>query len=468
MKALMQAISLALSAITIVFALATTAQAQDAGAVCWKPSYGRGAGTLTNDCAVGEREAGLCYNTACPAGWTGVGPACHQNCPAGYGSATAADISCRKPAPASRVPYPNTAPGIAQCNKESGGLGCEVVANMQYIKPIAGWVCAGPACRPACPADMNDQGLFCGKQAARGRGVGVVPKCADASSAQAGLCYKSCNPGFGGAGPVCWGQCPATHQVDCGAMCGTHSSQCAAAVANQVISVLDVVATTVETVVTFGGSTAVRAGISTAKTAAQESITAAAESITVAAKATVKAVTKDQVRTLLIKQFKEAGVALTESQLTNLVAVSTGDKFDFTTLDPTGIAAVVQAFNKPICAVRPEANIPVVANPAFAGQIFRTEPEQNSWYLISTAGTKHKLHDNRFPLAELARVCNIIGKGDILPIGLRVMPGPGWAGLQPAEGAVKLPRGKDINLEECQAMRTSLQAVGKWKFLPTP
>lgn len=45
-----------------------------------KRSYGRGAGTVPNNCGSGkELDAGLCYTT-CAAGWKGVGPVCHEKC----------------------------------------------------------------------------------------------------------------------------------------------------------------------------------------------------------------------------------------------------------------------------------------------------------------------------------------------------------------------------------------------------
>jgi hypothetical protein len=49
--------------------------------VCWKNSYGRGAGESMS-CTSGQKyDSGLCY-PACPSGWTGIGPLCWEDCPA--------------------------------------------------------------------------------------------------------------------------------------------------------------------------------------------------------------------------------------------------------------------------------------------------------------------------------------------------------------------------------------------------
>ena len=139
-------------------------------------------------------------------------------------------------------------------------------------------------------------------------------------------------------------------------MCGTHSSQCAAAVANQVGSVLDFAATTIETIVTFGATAGIKVAVNAAEKAAQEAAEAA---ITATAKATAKAASKALLKEALVEYGKGAVEGLTEVQILNLTAMVAGDKFGFTTLDPTGISAIVAAFNKPICELPPGSNQPV-------------------------------------------------------------------------------------------------------------
>lgn len=90
-----------------------------------------------------------------------------------------------------------------------------------------------------------------------------------------------------------------------------------------------------EMVASFGQSAV---AVSAVKTVAKTALTAAA-------KAEIKAVIKQQIR--------EHTLNLLEAELEALAgglasSVETGS-FDWTSLDPTGIAAVVNAFDQPIC-----------------------------------------------------------------------------------------------------------------------
>lgn len=249
-------------------------------------------------------------------------------------------------------------------------------------------------------------------------------------------------------------------------MCGKSSVDCGLAITNQTVSVLDFALTVVETVVTAGGSLA-----------AQAAVEAAEAAITTSAKAAAKGVSKAAVRALLVQQAKEAGQSIGEAQILNLTAMAVGEKFDFTSLDPTGIAAIVEAYNKPICNVLPATNIPISPNLRLIGQAFAGEAGDEGIYLVSLAGTKHKLQDARYTVSEAASLCGMIGPGDITKIKgpgdvvrtfYTIKSRAGWAGLQAATGAAGLPRGQNFNVPECQAMAAALKAYGKWKFIPTP
>ena len=475
---LVELLKIAATAIFFAASLAMTAHAQTEPDVCWKPTYARGAGTIPGECGPGEqREAGLCYKI-CPAGFVGVAGQCHQACPQGFKSTGLLDATCTKPDRFNRTAFQPTAAGTAQCNTESQGRGCEQIGGAWFVKPPPQFVCQGPLCQQTCPAGMTEtaNGAACRKQPAVARGLGNIPKCGSDSVAQGGLCYKNCNSGFGGAGPVCWGQCPATHPVDCGGMCGTSAKDCGGAIANQVISVLDFAATSIEAVVTLGGSTAVRTAINAAEKAAQDGAEAA---ITAAAKATrnlAKNVTQEQLKKELLKQIGEIGVSLTPDQVSNLTAMTAGEKFDFTSLDPTGIGAIVAAFNKPVCEMPPGSNLPVKANPKLAGQVVKSAPgEPQGVYLVSAAGTKHRIYDQMLtnrgePYTTVLQTCGLLGPGDIFSDGAyRIWPAReiGGAGLQDATVAAGVPRGKPLDNGECQAVATQLKAVGKWKFTPT-
>ena len=54
----------------------------------------------------------------------------------------------------------------------------------------------------------------CWKQA-YGRGLGeVISTCRDGLDRNLGLCYEGCAPGFYGVGPVCWQYCPSEFRDD--------------------------------------------------------------------------------------------------------------------------------------------------------------------------------------------------------------------------------------------------------------
>ena len=61
--------------------------------------------------------------------------------------------------------------------------------------------------------------------------------CFGDEESDAGLCYKRCNAGYDGVGPVCWQQCD-NSMVKCGAACAKTDAECAMAVAGQVVAPL--------------------------------------------------------------------------------------------------------------------------------------------------------------------------------------------------------------------------------------
>lgn len=76
----------------------------------------------------------------------------------------------------------------------------------------------------SCPPGFTDDGATCRlhKVVAKpsyGRGVGVVPTgCDSKQEYDAGLCYAKCRNGYNGVGPVCWQRCPNRFRDD-GAFC---------------------------------------------------------------------------------------------------------------------------------------------------------------------------------------------------------------------------------------------------------
>src|SRR5690606_23374997 len=202
--------------------------------------------------------------------------------------------------------------GPANCAAEAQGRGCEQFGALLYPRPRPGYECGagGLICSVRCPAGWHDTGLTCVKPT-QARPVAGIPQCGSALQYQAGLCYRQCSPGYDGVGVVCWGRCDKDHPVDCGALCGRTEADCAQAIIEQIVSVLEVIANVASTVLTAGTSTCATAGANAAKQAAQASGKAAIGS---AAKQMAKNVTKDTIRATIIKQMKSIGKDIAKNQ----------------------------------------------------------------------------------------------------------------------------------------------------------
>lgn len=314
--------------------------------ICWKSTTTRGVGTIPTECTGKDKDAGLCY-PKCPSGMYGLGPVCWQNCPAGW---TNTGAHCTKPASYGRGGgYPwqfgdplNDDGMIARCEKDHGKGRCEKDGLIFYPKCKAGFHKVGCCvCSPDCPAGMVDIGVSCQKKS-QGRGVGQSMSCAANLSYDAGLCYPKCPNASDGVGPVCWAKCSSDYPVNCGAACAKDQRMCAVAVVEMVASTGMVVLNVASLILTAGaGSAAVKAGMIaksagtaiTKKMAAQAAVTAA--------------------KTYLQKKAVVVGIALTQDALNvgsrALAQAKEDGEFDYSVLDPTGVAEVVKAFNKPIC-----------------------------------------------------------------------------------------------------------------------
>jgi hypothetical protein len=346
---------------------------------CWRDSYGRGVGTIPNACPNGQNDAGLCYPN-CNAGYTGVGPVCWQNCPSGYSDF---GVGCSKPAPYGRGGgYPwhitdgfSNSGMINRCQADNGGANtCEMNGAIAYPKCRPGFHQVGCCiCSPDCPNGLIDSGATCTKNS-YGRGVGTIPTCSSNLQYDAGLCYQPAKKGYTGVGPVAWGNCPASSPVNCGAGCAASDAECAEAIQGQVMSVLEMVQTVVETVATAGVGTAVKAGVKTT------------------VKNFAAKLTKDQVRKKIKDELKEQAKSMAESQIESLVGAATGEEFDPTSLDPSGIGAIVQAYNHKVCQAPADNSTPpppVAASspdPVLAGKLYRLTNKKSGKILTIRGG----------------------------------------------------------------------------------
>ncbi|MET0340682.1 MAG: hypothetical protein ABW252_06755 [Polyangiales bacterium] len=344
--------------VTLFALVAVRADAQDS--VCWKPSSGRGAGTVPDTCPAGKEKLGLLCYTMCPAGTKRVGVDCHSVCPAGLRDD---GLFCRAAEYGRGAGYPwqGGDPGIvweeswwsgmfARCERDHGRGNCEKNGSIVYPKCAPGYDAAGCCiCRPRQPncAALGLAGavdLSCAKVVKVGEPSAGT--CGGGREFQAGLCYAGCASGSYGVGPVCWGRCPASRPTDCGAMCGTNAGACAAAITEQVVGTLEVIANVALTVATAGASTGAQVGANVAKSAAQAS---GKTIIKNASAQTVKGLTKAQIKQEIKDIALEAGQAIAEGQLEQLANAAAGLEFDFTSLDPTGISGMIKSFVLPMC-----------------------------------------------------------------------------------------------------------------------
>jgi len=177
-------------------------QYHDDGATCRldniiaKDSYGRGVGTVPIGCESGERDAGLCYEP-CRDGFDGVGPVCWKRCPPGMHDDGA---FCRR--------------DVQIISSNNGSCPWYDVCGVTFARGCS-----------TCPAGFQNDGCTCRVDAwifakdTYGRGAGELPTaCRPGQEYDAGLCYPLCRPTYHGAGPVCWGNCPAGY-ADHGGTC---------------------------------------------------------------------------------------------------------------------------------------------------------------------------------------------------------------------------------------------------------
>ena len=280
---------------------------QHGDGVCWKKTYGRGVGTIPTECPGEDKNGALCY-PACAPGYYGVGPVCWQSCPAGW-----------------------TDTG-AFCHHDGQIIGADNSSCPWYDKCGLTFAQGCSSCPPGyandgCTCRIDPQDVA---KNSYGRGAGNLMSCSAGLEEDAGLCYTPCAAGSNGVGPVCWDQCPADYPVACGAACASSQAACAAAVANMISAPLNAVANISEMILSFGSSAAVETGVAVAEDGAKAAATAAI-------KAQLKQFAKDQADSVL------------ESTAETVATGAVTGNFDWASLDPTGVAEVVMAFNQPLC-----------------------------------------------------------------------------------------------------------------------
>jgi hypothetical protein len=363
---------------------------------CWRNTHGRGAGTplstKSSDCPAGtvKDPTGLLCYPPCQQGYSMVGPVCYHDCPQGW---SGTGVSCFKPAGYDRSgnTYPwQGSDGISdsgmfsRCNA-ANSQGCEKLGAIVYPKCKSGYHARGSdafACDPdnnTCPSGMTDSGAMCTKDS-YGNTAGQVLGCASGLEKSGLLCYSSCGANSDGVGPECWDHCPSSF-VQCGAGCAKDTTACAAAIQDQVMSVLVAAATIASEVLTAG---AAAGGIEAGKTAKMAGTDAADMVGKLKLGDAVKAfpqngLNKAKVSDVVVAAFKPTKLTITTkvvgaasdaaTMIDTMVGISndptlTPDQKNWqiaqavlqttSLVDPTGIAGVVAAYTKPLCSVLTE------------------------------------------------------------------------------------------------------------------
>ena len=293
---------------------------------CWKSTYGRGVGTPISACDPGQDQNGaLCY-PQCAAGYYGVGPVCWQSCPAGW-----------------------TDTG-AFCHRDGSIIGADTSSCPWY--DTCGLTLARGC--SSCPPGYADDGCTCRidpadfAKGSYGRGAGVPLHCTSSQEEQAGLCYTPCSSGYDGVGPVCWGECSGDYSYACGSLaCASDANACTSFISSAVDSTTNFAINVAALVATWGEAAGPLSEIhtitNTLTTDAVEALTKQIANQLIAASQGTSAVGSGGT---VGQQLTQAAANSTAGAI--VTAIQTGT-INWTLIDPTGIAAVIAAFNQPTC-----------------------------------------------------------------------------------------------------------------------
>lgn len=352
------------SKISLIGLLLTTvylSNTANAGSTCWKNTETRGVGLIPGNCDEGQMKSGLLCYEKCQSkngvNMSVVAGVCAEKCPDGWRDDGA---FCNKPA----VGYTRGALwfSMENCNmwtKKPENIinfpnGCEKSWGAIYPKCKPGYVAdTASHCSLECPTTngkkWNDIGISCAKPDYLKNSYivkPITPKCAPGMVYDAGLCYKPCSKSeFTGVGPVCWEKCPADLPTDCGAMCGKTWKDCASAVGQQVIAVGNAIAKITALITTAGTSAAAEAS----------AIAALKQTIAEISKAIAKSFGKQLISQVAMNDLIPALKQYMPEEWAKKIADMIGDPegYDYKamlrSLDPTGLANAVKAFELEMC-----------------------------------------------------------------------------------------------------------------------
>ncbi len=366
-----------------VLTAAISAAQESAGGVpekdfCWRDSYGRGVGTVPTSCAPGQDMVGLLCYDKCSAGMQRAGVDCHSTCPAGFRDD---GLFCRRAEYGRGAGYPwrfsdgfSSDGMLNRCNKDNQGLGCEMSGAIAYPKCRPGYTAVGCCiCRPSVPDCLalglgGNLDLSCAKKIEVGQPkLGACPAGTNGlAGAQEmdGGCYGSCQAGYKGVGPVCWGNAPKKPLVDpdwkeCAMGAAKDDLTCGKVTFNQVASVGQLALTAATLGSSMLGSTAAssaqKAGMLADLEAKYNALIAAYNAAKQQSKAIQAAETAYEVGSSLNKAKNDISAlknaAKTAQNETLLAADITRAAAQIAAIvDTTGVSSVVSAYSYPLCS----------------------------------------------------------------------------------------------------------------------
>lgn len=164
---------------------------------CSRRKYNRGIGRPLQVCPdhALEQDGLLCY-PSCRYDYNGVGPICWKKCQ----NLTSFGFVCL---------------GISLPEKRS----CSWYDKCGIIKPSC----------ISCPMNYTKLGCLCGRLHLRdsySRGIGFSLICSNSYEQSGGLCYKKCDKGYHGIGPLCLQTCPSNQSYSCFTGCSKTKEIC--------------------------------------------------------------------------------------------------------------------------------------------------------------------------------------------------------------------------------------------------
>lgn len=371
----------------LLLALAGTAwaTAESPTTFCWKETWVTDASktVIPDKCGANQERNGLFCYEKCRAGYTSNRiDGCVQNCPAG---ATDDGLFCGWPSyKAAEYPIWDE----RRC-KQKHSTGC--------WKSGALWV-------ENCKAGFKHVLGFCEKKDINCQAMGLkgdriansctknfytrAPQqagCPAGTEFSAGLCYASCGATADRVGFVCWGKCPAGW-VNCGMGCAKSESDCRDNVTDQIVSVVDAVASSALLVGSLGASAAGKNIMSKAawkgikkigKVAATDVLKTTLVGTVVQAPGNIGKIANGTMDYIWDVGAIEDNTVMTDIEKQHAIAKLALDSVSL--IDPSGVVGVVSAYTKPVCkdiaAARPAAPPTVVAT---AGATAAVAPQLHS------------------------------------------------------------------------------------------